>query len=233
MADESASKSGYVYVLVNSALPGLVKIGRTRGPARARAQELSRGTATPTPFIVAYDELVSDCIEVESRLHKRFEANRESQSREFFRVEPKEAILALQMAARLPSFGEQRILSRLDVLPAFDSRCRRWLRRDLIGLYYLQTASHCILESVVQDKAWSTDLRSDRTDLGFIGDYEGGGPYFDPKLPAEDNARKLTELDSYSVIMCLDIFDHEVAQWIARQYEGEGEAPFSANGTAV
>lgn len=44
--------SGYVYVLSNPRMPGLVKIGFTEGQPSERAIELSRPTGVPAPFDV-------------------------------------------------------------------------------------------------------------------------------------------------------------------------------------
>src|ERR1035438_1446002 len=87
---------GFVYILLNPAFPDRIKIGRTSRPTRDRANELSRQTGVPEPYIVVYDQLVGDCQAVEDALHERFAAARASVSKEFFRVPSKEAILALQ-----------------------------------------------------------------------------------------------------------------------------------------
>lgn len=139
MAADEANKAGYVYILVNSSLPGLVKIGLTRGTTKRRAAELSHHTGIPTPFVITYEQLVADCSAVEKSLHERFANSRESARREFFRITPKEAIDGLQRAARFSPFVDDEDVTRIDVLPIFDARCRRWLRRDLVGLSYLQT----------------------------------------------------------------------------------------------
>lgn len=85
---------GYVYILVNSAFPNLVKIGRTTKDSASRADELS-STGSPSKFVVAYDQLVSDCIMVEYLLHDHFNEQRYSKNREFFEIDSKTAILKL------------------------------------------------------------------------------------------------------------------------------------------
>src|SRR3954466_7359261 len=52
---------GFVYILINPSLPGLVKIGKTTRSSESRAMELSAPTGLPTPFIVAFDEEFDDC----------------------------------------------------------------------------------------------------------------------------------------------------------------------------
>lgn len=82
---------GYVYILVNSSLPNLVKIGRTTKTPNARAAELS-STGTPGRFIVAYSVLVNDCVEVESMMHSIFSDQRHTNDREFFDLDAPTAI---------------------------------------------------------------------------------------------------------------------------------------------
>lgn len=88
---EKISMIGYVYILVNSAFPNLVKIGRTSKDSFSRADELS-STGSPSKFVVAYDQLVSDSVIVESLLHEHFNEQRYAKNREFFEVSSKVAI---------------------------------------------------------------------------------------------------------------------------------------------
>lgn len=74
--------TGFVYIMINPTLKGLVKIGRTKRTSKNRAQEL-RTTGLPDDFIVVYDELVTDSILVEKKLHKRFDDYRYQRNREF------------------------------------------------------------------------------------------------------------------------------------------------------
>lgn len=83
---------GFVYILLNSSMPGVLKIGKTARPPEERAAELSTATGLPTPFIVAYDSTTADCDEVERRIHKRLNPRRVSPDREFFALGLKEAI---------------------------------------------------------------------------------------------------------------------------------------------
>lgn len=100
---------GHVYILVNSALPNLVKIGRTTKNPRERAVELS-GTGTPGKFIVAYSVFVNDCIFIEAEMHKYFATQRYSSDREFFEVYAPTAIDQLVSVAKnflLEDFDEE------------------------------------------------------------------------------------------------------------------------------
>jgi hypothetical protein len=45
---------GYIYILINPSLEGLIKVGKTTRDPIDHAVELSKATGVPTPFIVAY-----------------------------------------------------------------------------------------------------------------------------------------------------------------------------------
>ncbi|MEO9739549.1 MAG: GIY-YIG nuclease family protein, partial [Lentilitoribacter sp.] len=76
---------GYVYVLSNPSMPGLVKIGRTTRNVEQRAAELWQ-TGVPTPFVVDHAVLTPDCEELEACMHKLFAGCRVHGSREFFKI---------------------------------------------------------------------------------------------------------------------------------------------------
>ncbi len=80
-------EQGWVYVLVNSSMPGVVKVGRTARRPLDRAAELSGLTAVPVPFVVAYEQAFADCHEAERAIHARLDAAglRLVGNREFFR----------------------------------------------------------------------------------------------------------------------------------------------------
>jgi hypothetical protein len=48
------NEPGFIYILINPSMAGLVKIGKTTRDPEARAKELSQATGVPTPFYVAY-----------------------------------------------------------------------------------------------------------------------------------------------------------------------------------
>lgn len=51
-------QDGWVYVLTNDVLPGLVKIGYTMKDLAIRAVDLSSETGVPIPYVVNYKALV-------------------------------------------------------------------------------------------------------------------------------------------------------------------------------
>ena len=93
---ESHSKAGWLYVITSPSLPGLVKLGATRrlNPT-IRVKELS-SSSLPEPFHAHCFVFSDDCFELENNIHKYFDKERVNPDREFFRIEPKEAIDVLK-----------------------------------------------------------------------------------------------------------------------------------------
>ena len=95
-SDEDASLS-IVYVLTNSAMPGLVKIGWTdKNDPKTRVSQLYT-TGVPVPFSIEYACRVSNPAEVEKALHTAFAPHRINKKREFFEIEPEQAIVILKL----------------------------------------------------------------------------------------------------------------------------------------
>ena len=89
---------GIVYVLTNPAMPGMVKIGRTGRQVEARLSDLY-STGVPLPFECEYAGRVKDQNEVESAFHLAFGPYRINPKREFFNIEPEQAITLLKLMA--------------------------------------------------------------------------------------------------------------------------------------
>lgn len=86
-----------VYVLTNAAMPGLVKIGyTTQEDANSRIVQLYT-TGVPVPFELQYACKVPNAEEVENALHIAFSPNRINPKREFFKIEPEQAIAILKL----------------------------------------------------------------------------------------------------------------------------------------
>lgn len=91
---------GYIYILSNPAMPGILKIGRTMHGGRHRAGELYRSASgVPLPFHLEFEILVHDDVAAERCVHYRLDAVRVNQSREFFRCDVRDAILAVMDVA--------------------------------------------------------------------------------------------------------------------------------------
>ncbi|WP_438349205.1 GIY-YIG nuclease family protein [Paenibacillus sp. FA6] len=83
---------GYIYILINSSMPNLVKIGMTTREPDDRILELSSATGVPTPFILVYKRHFNNCRIAEDKMHVLLSENRVSSSREFFNIPVYEAI---------------------------------------------------------------------------------------------------------------------------------------------
>lgn len=94
--------AGFIYVLVNSSMPGIIKVGKTTRTPSERVEELSGVTGVPTPFIIAYEEHFSDCDAAEQFLHTKLTqlGVRVSDGREFFRAGVSDVI---KIIASIPS----------------------------------------------------------------------------------------------------------------------------------
>jgi hypothetical protein len=87
---------GYVYVLTNQVMPGVVKIGYTDGDVPSRLAGLY-STGVPLPFDLEFAAKVSNATEVEKALHTAFSPYRVNPKREFFRIEPEQAVAILRL----------------------------------------------------------------------------------------------------------------------------------------
>ena len=86
-----------VYVLINEAMPGYVKIGLTNGSLEERIRSLDT-TGVPLPFECFYAARVKNCREVEKLLHDTFLDYRVRSNREFFEVSPERVVSAIKLA---------------------------------------------------------------------------------------------------------------------------------------
>ena len=84
-----------IYILTNQSMPEYVKIGFTHGDVNERIKQLDR-TGTPLPFEVYYAATVGNAEKEEKWLHSIFADRRARDSREFFKMNPEYATLALK-----------------------------------------------------------------------------------------------------------------------------------------
>jgi chromatin remodeling complex protein RSC6 len=93
---------GYVYVLINSLMPDVLKIGMTTLNPNERARQL-RTTGVPVHFSVAYSEEFLDCEDAEKSIHDELKIYRTTDDREFFHCSLKIAITSIQNLKHLES----------------------------------------------------------------------------------------------------------------------------------
>lgn len=97
---QSSPRQGYVYLLSNPSMPGLVKIGSTRRRPDDRKNELSRATGVPTPFKLEAWTWSKDAAKAERAVHLKLEKHRVNGGREFFRIEVDGALAVARQVAR-------------------------------------------------------------------------------------------------------------------------------------
>ena len=86
---------GFIYILSNPKIPGLVKIGFTKRSVKQRVKELSSTTGVPTPFSVDAIFLSEAPLYHEKKIHHRLRKARVN-SKEFFEID---VLTAIKMAA--------------------------------------------------------------------------------------------------------------------------------------
>jgi hypothetical protein len=98
------SKHGFVYVLKNKSMPGLLKIGYTTKMPSERAMELY-GCGVPTPFEIVFAVWSEIPAELEALIHKRLAFARVSTNRECFDISEANAIHVVLEKITLPIKG--------------------------------------------------------------------------------------------------------------------------------
>ena len=83
--------NGYIYILSNPSLPGLLKIGCSKRSGKVRAKELSN-TSSPSPFRLVFEVFCEDCFSIGKKVFESLKDSRVSDRREFFEVSDSEAI---------------------------------------------------------------------------------------------------------------------------------------------
>jgi len=97
-SEYTSQDAGYIYVMMNPSMQGVIKIGLTRRSPEERLEELSKATGVPTPFILVYKEYFSDCVKAEKIIHSFLEdrGQKLSSNREFFNTDIPSAIKLIQ-----------------------------------------------------------------------------------------------------------------------------------------
>ncbi|RRW77647.1 GIY-YIG nuclease family protein [Pantoea dispersa] len=81
---ETINSKGWVYILSNPFMPGLLKVGMTTTSPTTRAKELSAGTGVPAKFVVEASYFSEDPRGDEAKIHKDLSKYRVNNGREFF-----------------------------------------------------------------------------------------------------------------------------------------------------
>ena len=156
-----SAANGYVYVLSNVSMPGLLKIGYTETTPLKRAADLSTATGVPTPFKVEWSlSIDGDAELVEKRTHAALDRHRSG--KEFFKVSIETARLAIHQAyAELypeaagidhtAILGERAVEQEKErkeaIARVMDERARKAFESTPEGRWRLNGSCHVILQA--------------------------------------------------------------------------------------
>src|SRR3989442_2652234 len=84
---------GWVYIISNRAMPGLVKVGQSLKDPDLRAEELNH-TGSPHPYVVEYEVLVEEPSKIEKQTHKLL--GDKGEGKEWFRCSAEQAVAAIK-----------------------------------------------------------------------------------------------------------------------------------------
>lgn len=134
---------GYVYILVNDSMPGLVKIGRAKDVDQ-RASSLFT-TGVPTPFKVVFALHSDECERLEDEIHAFLDEFRVNPDREFFRCSKDmtiETLEKLHAGHRIPGESFLQTLERQLKNPSTRNYA-------VAKLFSYLTNHECLLDEVV------------------------------------------------------------------------------------
>lgn len=204
---------GYVYILINDSIKGMIKIGSTVINAQERAKQLSKNTGVPTPFKVAYELYVPNYKVFEKSIHNCLADFRVNPNREFFNYPLNKAIkLIEELNSRNKVENEDRFES-MEILTQLRKRYEQDIISTISSIRIYQTNDRVYLE-FTKDEYIASYLKNQyitRIDLGFIiEDTDIDEKLFNAELPVSINAIKFLELDDYSMLNCVgEIFTEE------------------------
>jgi len=200
--------AGYVYILINSSMPGLIKIGRTFRDSKARAREL-RSTGVPTPFEVAFELFSESHEELEQKLHDQISEFRVSYDREFFRYPLKHAIQHLLELSFPPKETSSTFYAE-SIFKDLSEKYSTWLKPAIVDVRIVQTHERVWLETTQEEKIadYIVDQSIKRTDLAFC--VASAPKFFCPEDSVSVNAAKFIKTwDPYNIILTTDLFSHD------------------------
>jgi len=90
--DGDGKGNAKIYIMSNPSMPDLLKIGYTGRTVIKRKEELDKHSAIPTPFIIEYVYQYYGGEDFERLIHRELSEYRESNDREFFRMDLNVAI---------------------------------------------------------------------------------------------------------------------------------------------
>lgn len=95
---------GWIYVISNPAMPGLVKVGFSRQDPDGRAAQFAQ-TGVPHPYVVEYDVLLVDPETAELEVHRALHERREA--KEWFRCSAEQVVTLIRERFRSRILAER------------------------------------------------------------------------------------------------------------------------------
>jgi hypothetical protein len=211
--------SGYVYILTNVSLPGMIKVGRTLRDSRSRARELFT-TGLPTPFQVAFEIFSDEHEKLEGDFHQELHDFRISSNREFFKY-PLDKAIALLQKLNSPPVSNESVFQAEDIFESLKEKYPGYLKPDIVAVRIVQPQDRVWLEITQEEETagYLKDQKITRTDLAFISDGEYGRHLFRSEDDVRENARKFVEdFDPFSIIMTTDLFHDSACNEINEKF---------------
>lgn len=206
-------EEGYVYILSNDSLNGLLKIGSTTFGAEKRAKQLSYTTALPTPFIVEYEIYVRHYVEFEKAIHRKLDSYRVNPKREFFAVSIDKAIEVIDHEKKKPYYDADDTYSAIEILSKLVKKYGTYIAPDIVSAKIYEEIERVYFEYTKYEyiDGYLKNQNIHRIDLGFIiVDIDEEDKLFKKEVPIEVNVKKFFELDEISMANCFgDIFIEE------------------------
>jgi tetratricopeptide (TPR) repeat protein len=175
---------GWVYVITNEAMPGLVKVGWSSKDAVLRASELD-SPASPHYHVVRYDILVEEAYSAEQKVHRLLASKLEG--KEWFRCSVQEAIEAIQKVIEEPSHQIKKI--KVDFWEGVSKEIKDLLTtgEDLARLNKYEEALACFNKVLEIDPSFVDGLHHKGTTLCLLHRYEEGLACFNEGLRIMEN----------------------------------------------
>lgn len=162
---------GFVYVLTNSVMPGVVKIGMSGALPEDRAKQLF-GTGVPDEYAVAFRAVSSRYKHVEKAAHEILGDARINRKREFFRVTVDEAIEAVRLALLSESGFDAWQAGVEQVLSNGDRVSLTLQRGEIFFLIGFESIEHMLVESPTIIDIWGAHSDGDVLELHATGHAE-------------------------------------------------------------
>lgn len=199
--------NGYIYILTNPSLDGLLKIGSTAYNVAVRATQLSSTTSIPEPFAVAYEIYVNNFQEFEKELHSKLSKHRVNPKREFFKLSVESVIEVIKDMAKIPYYKPEDYFEAIEILPKLLKRYGNNINPSIVSVRIYQEIDRVYLETTEYEYIadYLKDQHIHRNDLGFIADLVDeyhDDPVFKVTDPIEKNVGKFMDLDDISMANC-------------------------------